>query len=107
MKGGTTMANDRFTPDSRAAGRPDPPTAPPSMPQESAPAPERTFREPQMRRWPHPVEVRREEAISPSLHYIHCALTYQNQTLADIKALVQQLVQAQEERTSGDQQRET
>ena len=108
------MANDRFIPDSRAAGRaapppvpPPPPTAPSSMPQESAPAPERTFREPQMRRWPHPVEVRREEAISPSLHYIHCALAYQNQTLADIKALVQQLVQAQEERTGGETQRET
>jgi len=28
----------------------------------------------------------------PTLRYICCALSYQNQTLADIKALLQQLV---------------
>ena len=99
MKGGTTMANDRFTPDSRAAGRPDPPTAPSSMPQESAPAPERTFREPQMRRWPHPVEgTPPAEALSQKqsgdgmLYYVRCALSYQNQMLADIKTLLEQIV---------------
>ena len=43
--------------------------------------------EPPVRRWPHPVE-----GVDPALHYIRCALSYQNQLLADIKTLLQQLV---------------
>lgn len=37
--------------------------------------------------------------LGPTLHYIRCALSYQNQLLADIKALLQQLA-ADEEETS-------
>lgn len=49
--------------------------------------------EPPVRRWPHPVngaEPIRE--TDGTLHYIRCALSYQNQLLADIKALLEQLV---------------
>lgn len=57
-----------------------------------------TTPEPPVRRWPHPVEcpsVSRD--AGPTLHYIRCALSYQNQLLADIKALLQQLAAAQDE----------
>ena len=55
------------------------------------------YTEPEIRRWPHLVEEDFEpEAASevptePALHYIRCALSYQNQLLADIKALLEQL----------------
>ena len=46
-----------------------------------------------VRRWPHPVEgVEPIQDLDPALHYIRCALSYQNQLLADIKTLLQQLV---------------
>jgi len=52
--------------------------------------------EPEMRRWPHPVI---SEAQSPStqdlpavLHYIHCALSYQNQLLSEIRVLLESLI---------------
>ncbi|MDY5611926.1 hypothetical protein [Dysosmobacter sp.] len=54
-------------------------------------------REPEVRRWPHPVggaerslpaSARETDA---ALYYIHCALSYQNQLLADIKVLLEQL----------------
>ena len=49
--------------------------------------------EPPVRRWPHPVNgMEPARAADPMLHYIRCALSYQNQQLADIKALLQQLV---------------
>lgn len=61
--------------------------------------------EPPVRRWPHPVPpaepARKPEprcqpeagqTADPLLHYIRCALSYQNQMLADIKALLQELV---------------
>ena len=49
--------------------------------------------EPPVRRWPHPVEgVEPFQDLDPALHYIRCALSYQNQLLADIKTLLQQLV---------------
>ena len=60
---------------------------------DSAPLP----REPEVRRWPHPVagaerplpaSARETDA---ALYYIHCALSYQNQLLADIKALLEQV----------------
>ena len=49
--------------------------------------------EPPVRRWPHPVDVPAAIAPDPTLHYIRCALSYQNQLLADIKALLQQLAE--------------
>ena len=49
--------------------------------------------EPPVRRWPHPVEgVEPIQDLDPALHYLRCALSYQNQLLADIKTLLQQLV---------------
>ncbi len=49
--------------------------------------------EPPVRRWPHPVEGQLPAMeADPALHYIRCALSYQNQLLADIKTLLQQLV---------------
>ena len=61
----------------------------PAPPAAAASAPQ----EPPVRRWPHPVE-RAEPApdLDPALHYIRCALSYQNQLLADIKTLLQQLL---------------
>ena len=59
------------------------------------------FTEPEMRRWPHPVDGlslpdgRTPPSAGPSdlsLHYIHCALSYQNQLLSEIQALLEQLV---------------
>ena len=51
--------------------------------------------EPPVRRWPHPVEgVEPIQDLDPALHYIRCALSYQNQLLADIKTLLQQLAAA-------------
>lgn len=72
------MANDRFEKDLQEGRGTDRPTAPP----------EQSFREVEMRRWPHPVRQLREED-DRALHYIHCALAYQNQLLADMKALLQ------------------
>ena len=55
--------------------------------------------EPPVRRWPHPVEGTDPAApAEPSLHYIRCALSYQNQLLADIKALLEELAEGQAER---------
>ena len=50
------------------------------------------FSEPEVRRWPHPVKGV-DSASSPdaALHYIHCALSYQNQLLADILSILEQL----------------
>ena len=51
-----------------------------------------TTPEPPVRRWPHPVEGgTRAAPPEPALHYIRCAMSYQNQLLADIKALLEQL----------------
>lgn len=48
--------------------------------------------EPEVRRWPHPLEdPPAGPAPEPALHYIRCALSYQNQLLADMKALLEQL----------------
>ena len=60
--------------------------------------------EPPVRRWPHPVNgIDPSQAGSvrqpdPALHYIHCALSYQNQLLADIKALLEQVAAGQAEK---------
>lgn len=54
--------------------------------------------EPATRRWPHPVNWTETASLNdPELRYIHCALSYQNQVLADIKTLLQELLTAQEE----------
>jgi len=55
-----------------------------------------SFTEPEVRRWPHPVEgveptEPRRAAGQAELYYIHCALSYQNQLLADIKSLLEKL----------------
>ena len=61
------------------------------------------FQEPEVRRWPHPVDGSQSPSpgrqgrasassqMDPALYYIHCALSYQNQLLADIKVLLEQL----------------
>lgn len=59
-------------------------TAPPGTP---------IYTEPEVRRWPHPVEDPAPPP-EPAMHYIRCALSYQNQLLADIKALLEQLASA-------------
>lgn len=52
------------------------------------------FSEPEVRRWPHPVGAA-EPAISSdaALHYIRCALSYQNQLLADIKSHLEKIIE--------------
>ena len=61
---------------------------------ETRSVPRSGYTEPEVRRWPHPVEDGTPVSASgpePALHYIRCALSYQNQLLADIKALLEQL----------------
>lgn len=62
--------------------------------QQTAPAPAPIVplqvEEPPVRRWPHPI---RQEVPEPDLHYLCCTLSYQNQLLADIKSLMETLVQ--------------
>lgn len=48
------------------------------------------YTEPEVRRWPHPLEDPAPPP-EPAMHYIRCALSYQNQLLADIKALLEQM----------------
>lgn len=48
------------------------------------------YTEPEVRRWPHPLEDP-VPPPEPAMHYIRCALSYQNQLLADIKALLERL----------------
>ncbi|MBU5625971.1 hypothetical protein KQI82_03330 [Oscillibacter sp. MSJ-2] len=63
----------------------EPPAAPP-------PAPIVPLRaeEPPVRRWPHPIQP---DLPQPDLHYVCCTLAYQNQLLADIKALLETIAQ--------------
>ena len=69
-------------------GRGRSPRAPAPQPAPVVP----TTPEPPVRRWPHPVECSpAPRDLGPTLHYIRCALSYQNQLLADIKSLLQQL----------------
>ncbi len=64
------------------------------------------YKEPEVRRWPHPLA---DEAFppasppEPTLHYIRCALSYQNQMLADIKALLERLEEAASQAAKADQ----
>lgn len=74
-------------------------------PARSAP-PVRTVRssaapEPPVRRWPHPVGCQDPPLPpEPMLHYIRCALSYQNQLLSEIKTLLQQLAEQKQDRES-------
>lgn len=57
-----------------------------------------TTPEPPVRRWPHPVDgVEPVQQTDPALHFIHCALSYQNELLADIKALLERIAAEDEE----------
>ena len=59
---------------------------------EAVPPGKPIYTEPEVRRWPHPLEAPAPSpAPEPAMHYIRCALSYQNQLLADIKALLEQL----------------
>ena len=56
-----------------------------------------TTPEPPVRRWPHPVDGTEPlPQTDPALPFVHCALSYQNELLADIKALLEQIAAAQE-----------
>ena len=66
--------------------------SPVSLPQPAACSPS----EPTMRRWPHPVDC--ADAAQSSTEetyairrYLHCAMSYQNQILAEIKTLLETL----------------
>ena len=57
-----------------------------------------TTPEPPVRRWPHPVDGTEPlQQTDPALHFIHCALSYQNELLADIKTLLERIAADQEE----------
>lgn len=60
----------------------------PPIPAKS-PAP--AWREPEVRRWSRPARPECCRQEDPFLHYVRCALSYQNQMLADIKALLEQI----------------
>jgi len=79
----------------RPCGRNRQTPTPAPVTQQSADLP--SFKEPEMRRWPHPVEPVKQNSefdrqANSAIHYIHCALSYQNQLLAEIKALLEQLL---------------
>ncbi|MDD3346168.1 hypothetical protein [Oscillibacter sp.] len=64
-------------------------------------APAESNTEPVVHRWPHPVSGTEPPRVSdPTLYYIRCALSYQNQLLADIKTLLEQLTEAQKAEAS-------
>lgn len=53
------------------------------------------IQEPPVRRWPHPVSQPEPPLPpEPTLHYIRCALSYQNQLLSEIKTLLQRMEEA-------------
>lgn len=47
--------------------------------------------EPAVRRWPHPVPQPPAAPEGPTLQYIRCVLSYQNELLCEIKTLLEQL----------------
>ena len=70
------------------------------VPVQSVPRP--AAQEPPVRRWPHPVGCQEPPLPpEPTLHYIRCALSYQNQLLSEIKTLLQQMA---EQQRKGDQE---
>ena len=53
--------------------------------------------EPEVRRWSHPVtESGSSTGPEPAMHYIRCALSYQNQLLADMKSLLERIAAGEE-----------
>lgn len=81
--GRPTRPADRRSPAGSRAARAVPVSRAPGTP---------SYIEPEVRRWPHPLEdPAPSPAPEPALHYIRCALSYQNQLLADIKALLERL----------------
>ena len=76
------MKQGPYHPQSGGSSRPwQPPRRPP-------------FREPETRRWPHAASAAPPAPEEdPELRFLRCSLSYQNQTLAEIKALLEQLVQ--------------
>ena len=66
----------------------------PVRPAAAQPVRSSAAQEPPVRRWPHPVGCQEPSLPpEPTLHYIRCALSYQNQLLSEIKTLLQQLVE--------------
>lgn len=54
--------------------------------------------EPEVHRWPHPIpQPFTPVSTESTLHYIRCALSYQNELLNEIKSLLEQLVCGQED----------
>ena len=46
-----------------------------------------------VRRWTHPIAAPPSEAMSEAMiYYLRCALSYQNQQLAEIRSLLEQLL---------------
>lgn len=57
-----------------------------------------TTPEPPVRRWPHPVDGAEPlRQADPALNFVHCALSYQNELLADIKTLLERIAAEREE----------
>ena len=56
-----------------------------------SPPPQPVYPEPEVRRWPHPTvcEAQEEPNLAAELHFIHCSLSYQNQLLSEIRALLE------------------
>lgn len=82
----------------RGRGRSNPPGAAQPNPIRAAAA----DREPDMRRWPHPIPG--TPPVPPAegtAYYIRCALSYQNQLLSEIKTLLEQLAAARETTGTG------
>lgn len=75
-----------------ANGRPTSQSEPNSAPSTDSACPSG---EPQMHRYPHPIAPQTPLPCTEvaDLHFLRCTLAYQNQLLADIKALLQTLVQ--------------
>jgi hypothetical protein len=65
------------------------------------------FTEPEVHRWPHPVELTAERTAEPALQYIQCALSYQNQLLAEIKTLLEEIVVEAAEKNTNNEVKET
>ncbi len=77
---------------------------PPNRPHpQSPPAPSCPAGEPPMNRYPHPIQPQPclPTVETADLHFLRCTLAYQNQLLADIKALLQVLVKQGEESSDG------
>lgn len=78
------------------------PAAPEAGPRTQPPSGVPTTPEPPVRRWPHPVDgTEPAQQGDSALYFINCALSYQNQLLADIKALLEKMAA---ERAQGEEE---